>query len=83
MENNDVFLTLRKETVYKNKWSSITKTLLKTKGLEKEIFTTNFGRRSAVILFSENKVLLTKQYRLRCIVALLVGCQRIERALLA
>jgi len=64
MENNDVFLTLRKETVYKNKWSSITKTLLKTKGLEKEIFTTNFGRRSAVILFSENKVLLTKQYRL-------------------
>ena len=64
MENNDSFVTLAKETVYKNKWSSITRTLVKRKGLEKEIFTTNFGRRSALILFCENKVLLTKQYRL-------------------
>ena len=25
MENNDFFVTLSKETVYKNKWSSVTK----------------------------------------------------------
>ena len=64
MENKGPFITLKKETVYRNKWSSVTRTLLKTQGLEKEIFTTNFGRRSAVILFSGNEVLLTKQYRL-------------------
>ena len=64
MKDKNPFPVLKQETVYKNKWSSIQRTLIKKGSIKKEIFTTNFGRRSAVILFKEGKVLLTKQYRL-------------------
>ena len=64
MENKNSFIVLKKETVYENRWSSIKRTLIKKGKLEKAIFTTNFGKRSAVMLFKEGKILLTSQYRL-------------------
>jgi ADP-ribose pyrophosphatase len=53
-----------KKTVYKNDWSSVIKTSLVRNGEEKEIYTTDFGRRAAVILLEEGSILLVKQYRM-------------------
>lgn len=53
-----------KEIVYQNKWSLVTKTLFKKGSEIKEVFTTHYGKRSAVILYHEDKVLLVKQFRL-------------------
>ena len=64
MKNKNLFVTTKKEIVYQNKWSSVTKTNIENENLKKEIFTTNFGKRSAVIVYADEKVLLTKQYRL-------------------
>ena len=64
MKNKNLFVTTTKEIVYQNKWSSVTKTNIENENLKKEIFTTNFGKRSAVIVYADEKVLLTKQYRL-------------------
>ena len=55
---------LEKEIVYSNNWSSVSRVLIKNRNKNKEIFTTNFGQRSAVLLFKEEKVLLTSQHRL-------------------
>ena len=64
MKNKNLFVTTKKEIVYQNEWSSVTKTNIENENLKKEIFTTNFGKRSAVIVYADEKVLLTKQYRL-------------------
>ena len=54
----------KKETVYKNQWSSITRTIFTRDEKQKEVFTTHYGERSGIVLYEENKILLVKQYRL-------------------
>ena len=53
-----------KHTVYENQWSTVTRTTFVRNKKEKEIYTTNFGKRSGVILFRKKRILLVKQYRL-------------------
>ena len=63
-KDNKIKTLLDKEVVYSNKWSSISRVIVKNRNKKKEIFTTNFGQRSAVLLLKEEKVLLTSQHRL-------------------
>ena len=53
-----------KDTVYENQWSTVTRTTFVRNKKEKEIYTTNFGKRSGVILLRKERILLVKQYRL-------------------
>ena len=52
------------EIIYQNKWSRIFLNSFKHKDKIKEIYTVDFGKRSAVILYRDNKILFVKQHRI-------------------
>ena len=54
----------KKDTVYQNQWSSITRTIFSIDNIEKEVFTSDYGKRSGIILYKENKILFVRKYRL-------------------
>ena len=55
---------LKGDVIYQNKWSKIYLNSQKQDNKIKEIYTIDFGNRSAVILNQNSKLLFVKQYRL-------------------
>ncbi|MED5578501.1 MAG: NUDIX hydrolase [Nitrospinota bacterium] len=50
-------------SIFQNQYLKLSRVNAKIKGIEKEYFVTNFGRRAAMILHKNNSILLVNQFR--------------------